>query len=200
MNQTRIITDSQRQRRDCERMLQKAQVIRPFVAIIAIAVTIVFISDRAGFTQTKPKTLSQTTKENTKVNKAKGTFEVKTIPQTTDNKEAETAKIARMSLDKQFLGDLQATSTGEMIFTGTDVEGSGVYVALERISGTLNGKSGTFVLHHVGIMTRNEPHLTVSVAPDSGTGELVGIAGKMDIIIKDGKHFYEFEYTLLKDH
>lgn len=134
------------------------------------------------------------------MNHISGAFEVKTIPQKTDNNEAESAKISRMSLDKEFLGDLKATSKGEMIFTGTDVEGSGVYVALERVTGTLGGKSGTFVLYHTGVMTRGAPHLSVSVLPDSGTGELAGLSGKMDIKIEGGKHFYEFEYSISEVH
>ena len=83
-----------------------------------------------------------------------------------------------------------------MLTAGTVVSGSAGYVAIERVSGTLHGKSGTFVLQHTGSMTRGAPQLTITVVPDSGTGELVGLAGRMLIIIADGKHSYEFEYTL----
>jgi len=127
---------------------------------------------------------------------AKGTFEVKITPQKPDNKEAESANLGRMSIDKQFSGDLEATSKGEMLSAMTDVKGSAGYVALERVSGTLHGRSGTFVLQHNATMTRGVPELNIIVVPDSGTGQLVGLAGKMTIKIEAGKHFYEFDYTL----
>lgn len=106
--------------------------------------------------------------------------------------------VGRLSIDKQFHGDLEATSKGQMLAAATDVEGSAGYVALERVSGTLHGHSGTFALQHSGIMTRGAPQLTITVVPDSGSGQLVGLAGKMTIDIVDGKHFYDFEYTLDK--
>jgi Protein of unknown function (DUF3224) len=127
--------------------------------------------------------------------RANGTFEVKLTPQATDDK-TETATLGRMLIDKQFHGDLEATSKGEMLTAGTDVKGSAGYVAIERVSGTLHGRSGAFVLQHRGTMTRGTPQLTVTVVPDSGTGQLVGLAGKMAIIITDGKHSYDFEYTI----
>ena len=127
---------------------------------------------------------------------ASGTFDVKVNVQKADNKEAESAKLGRMSLDKQFHGELEATSAGEMLSVGTEVKGSAGYVAIERVNGILHGRAGTFALQHSGTMTRGEPQLSVTVVPDSGTGELVGIAGKMTIKIAEGKHFYEFEYTL----
>jgi len=126
---------------------------------------------------------------------AKGTFEVKLTPQPSDDNAAD-ASLGRMSIEKQFHGDLEATSTGQMLTAGTAVKGSAGYVAIERASGTLHGRSGTFVLQHTGTMTRGAPQLTVTVVPDSGTGELVGLAGKMTINIADGKHSYEFDYTL----
>jgi hypothetical protein len=127
---------------------------------------------------------------------AKGTFEVKLAPQKPDNTEAEASKLGRMSLDKRFSGDLEATSKGEMLSAMAEVKGSAGYVALERVSGTLHGRSGTFVLQHNGTMARGAPQLSVTVVPDSGTGQLVGLAGAMTIKIADGKHFYEFDYTL----
>ncbi len=128
---------------------------------------------------------------------ASGAFDVKVIPQKPDNKEAEAAGFGRMSLDKQFHGDLEATSKGEMIGAMTEVKGSAGYVAMERVTGTLNGRSGTFVLQHSGTMAHGAQQMTITVVPDSGTGELAGISGSMTIIIKDGgKHFYEFEYQL----
>lgn len=127
---------------------------------------------------------------------ASGTFEVKVNAQKADNKEAESAGLSRLSLDKQFHGDLEGTSKGEMLSMITEVKGSAGYVAIERVSGTLQGRSGTFVLQHSGTMTRGTPQLSVTVVPDSGTGQLVGLAGKMAIKIENGKHFYEFAYTL----
>jgi len=101
-----------------------------------------------------------------------------------------------MAIDKQFHGDLEATSKGQMLTAGTAVKGSAGYVAIERVSGALHGRSGTFALQHSGTMTRGAPQLTITVVPDSGTGELLGLAGKMAIKIEDGKHSYDFEYTL----
>ena len=128
-------------------------------------------------------------------NHAKGTFEVKMAPQATEEI-AEGTPLGRMSVDKQLHGDLEGTSKGEMLTAVTSVKGSAGYVAVERVSGTLHGRRGTFVLQHTGVMTRGAPDLTITVVPDSGTGQLVGIAGKMSIEIKEGKHFYDFEYTL----
>lgn len=127
---------------------------------------------------------------------ASGTFEVKITPQKPDYKEAESANLGRMSIDKQFHGDLEATSKGEMLAAMSDVQGSAGYVALERVTGKLNGRSGSFVLQHTGTMTRGEPQLSVTVVPDSGSGQLVGLAGKMTISIANGQHSYSFGYSL----
>jgi hypothetical protein len=126
---------------------------------------------------------------------ASGTFEVKLTPQATDDKAGD-ASIGRMILDKQFHGDLEATSQGQMLAAGTEVKGSAGYVAIEKVTGTLRGHNGTFMLQHTGIMTRGTPQLSITVVPDSGTGQLVGLAGKMEINVADGKHSYDFEYTL----
>jgi hypothetical protein len=125
-----------------------------------------------------------------------GEFEVKVNPQKADNAEAEKAGLGRMSLDKRFHGALDATSTGEMLSLMSEVKGSGVYVAIEKVTGKLEGRSGSFVLHHRGTMTRGVPELSVTVAPDSGTGELAELTGEMQINRPGGKHFYEFSYTL----
>src|SRR5438105_5764139 len=102
-----------------------------------------------------------------------------------------------MSIDKQFHGDLEATSKGEMLSAMTAVKGSAGYVAMEKVTGTLNGRSGAFTLQHNATMKRGTPQLSIAVVPDSGTGQLEGIAGKMDIkIAPDGKHSYVFDYTL----
>ena len=127
--------------------------------------------------------------------RATGTFEVKLTPQAVDFPQDPT--LGRMILEKQIHGDLEATSKGQMLTGGADVKGSGVYVAVERITGKLAGRSGSFLLHHTGIMTRGEPHLEITVVPDSGTGELAGITGKMNIIITAGKHSYDFDYSLI---
>jgi hypothetical protein len=126
--------------------------------------------------------------------RASGTFEVKTIPQAPDA--ADSSGIGRLLLDKVFKGDLEATSKGQMLGMGTAVEGSAGYVAMEHVSGSLNGNEGTFALQHMGKMTRGTPELNVSVVPDSGTASLAGLSGTMQIIIADGKHSYEFEYQL----
>ena len=127
--------------------------------------------------------------------RASGTFEVKLNAQTPHHKD-EAAPLGRMSIDKQFHGDLDATSKGEMLAAGTEVKGSAGYVAMERATGKLHGRNGTFVLQHSGTMTRGSPQLTVTVVPDSGSDQLKGLVGKMAIKIDGGKHFYDFEYTL----
>jgi hypothetical protein len=149
----------------------------------------------AAHTQTSKKVASPGKTKAVMTMHASGTFEVKLNVQKADNTTAESAKLGRMSIEKQFHGDLAGTSAGEMLSVGTDVKGSAGYVAMERVTGTLHGRSGTFALQHSGTMTRGEPQLSVTVVPDSGTGELVGIVGKMAINIVDRKHFYEFEYT-----
>ena len=125
---------------------------------------------------------------------ARGPFEVKLSPQPLSY-DAGGAMLARMSLEKQFHGDLEATSSGEMLSAGT-AAGSGGYVAIERVTGTLAGRSGAFVLQHSATMNRGVPSLSITVVPDSGTGELAGLSGAMNIVIEDGKHSYAFEYTL----
>jgi hypothetical protein len=105
----------------------------------------------------------------------------------------------RMTLDKQYHGDLEATGIGQMLTAGTDVKGSGAYVAIEKVSGTLEGTKGTFILQHAGTMTREVPQLAIVVVPDSGTSDLKGISGNMKIkFAEGGKHFYELDYTLEK--
>jgi hypothetical protein len=128
---------------------------------------------------------------------ASGPFDVKLTPQKPDNAAAESAGLGRMSIEKQFHGDLEATSAGEMLAAMSAIQGSAGYVAIERVSGTLHGRSGSFVLQHNATMTRGAPSLNVIVVPDSGSGELAGLAGTMNIVIAEGgKHSYEFAYTL----
>ncbi len=125
---------------------------------------------------------------------ATGTFEVKLAPLPAYG--STPGSPGRMSIDKVFRGDLEATSQGEMLAAMTATQGSAGYVAIERVAGTLHGKTGTFVLQHSSTMTRGVPTQSVSVIPDSGTDGLTGLAGRMTIIIRDGKHFYEFEHAI----
>lgn len=127
--------------------------------------------------------------------RASGTFEVKLSPLAQDE-ESGNSGLGRMAIDKQFHGDLDAHSQGQMLTAMTSVEGSAGYVAMEHVRGTLNERSGTFVLQHSGTMTRGAQHLRVTVVPDSATGELEGLSGEMTITISEGQHFYEFTYTL----
>ena len=125
---------------------------------------------------------------------AKGTLKAKFQPLPFEGLEAE-AKIGRMTIDKQIEGDLVAVTKGQMLSAMGGVEGSAGYVALERVEGSLRGKKGSFVLQHTGIMDRGSPSLSVVVVPDSGTGELAGLAGRFDIKMEAGVHSYHFEYT-----
>ena len=128
---------------------------------------------------------------------ASGPFEVKLAPRKADNPQAEGAGIGRLSLDKRFRGDLDATSQGEMLAFRTAVENSAGYVAIERVSGSLHGRHGSFVLQHSSTMDRGAARQNITVVPDSGTGELVGLGGSMTIAIAaDGTHTYEFAYKL----
>ena len=127
--------------------------------------------------------------------RATGTFAVKLAPLAPYN-DAKEAMLGRLSIDKEFSGELSGTSKGEMLSAGTAVKGSAVYVAVEHVTATLAGRRGTFVLHHRGIMDRGTPQLTISVVPDSGTGELEGLAGSMSIDVAAGQHAYSFDYAL----
>jgi Protein of unknown function (DUF3224) len=126
---------------------------------------------------------------------AKGTFEVEMKPQS-DADLQDGVSLGRMSLDKTFEGDLVATGRGEMLTALTPIRGSAGYVAIERITGTLNGRNGSFVFQHAGSMDGGAQQLSITVVPGSGTGELLGISGIFRLEIAGGKHFYEFEYAL----
>jgi Protein of unknown function (DUF3224) len=126
--------------------------------------------------------------------RATGMFDVKLTPQSNDDI-GDGAALGRMSIDKRYHGELDATGKGEMLTGMTAVKGSAGYVAIERVSGTLQGRDGSFVIQHSGTMTRGTPNLSITVVPDSGTGQLAGIAGKMAITIAEGKHSYDFEYA-----
>ncbi len=127
---------------------------------------------------------------------ATGPFEVKLAPQALSGV-AEGSKLARMALDKQFHGALEASSTGEMLAFRSATAGSAGYVAMETVRGTLDGRSGGFVLQHSSTLTRGQPTQSITVVPDSGTEALTGLAGRMVIDISaGGAHSYRFEYTL----
>jgi len=121
---------------------------------------------------------------------ASGTFAVTLTPQ-----ECGEATLGRMAIDKRFEGDLEGTSKGEMLAAGTAVKSSAGYVALERVTGSLHGRSGTFALQHSGTMNCGAATLTIAVVPDSGTGELAGLRGTMAIVISGGAHSYTLEYS-----
>jgi hypothetical protein len=126
---------------------------------------------------------------------AKGTFEVKVTPVAPDA--GDDTGIGRLTLDKKFSGDLEGTSRGQMLGVRSATEGSGGYVAQEKVTGKIGGRTGSFVLQHVGTMRKGSaPVMDVTVVPDSGTGEFTGISGTMTIIIAGGKHSYEFAYSL----
>ncbi|MDF2177245.1 DUF3224 domain-containing protein [Aliiglaciecola sp. CAU 1673] len=127
---------------------------------------------------------------------ATGSFEVSLKPMSAYAQGQQGMKLGRMSIDKTFSGDLSATSKGEMLSAMTPVPGSAGYVAIEQVSGSLAGKSGTFVLQHFGMMHEGAQRLVLEVVPGTGTGELQGISGLMSIQIEAGKHFYQFDYQL----
>jgi hypothetical protein len=104
--------------------------------------------------------------------------------------------LGRMSIDKQYHGDLEGTSKGQMLTGGTPIKNSAGYVAIEHVTGTLKGRKGSFILQHTGVMNRGSPSLVITIVPDSGAGQLEGIRGTMAIKIDGGKHSYELNYTL----
>ncbi len=126
---------------------------------------------------------------------ARGEFVVTLLPLTMEG-QPDGSTLGRRSIDKTISGDLIATTSGQMLSAMTDVPGSAGYVAIERVDGVLHGRRGTFVLQHTGTMNRGASSLTVTVVPDSGAGELVGLAGEFKIIVANGSHSYEFTYTL----
>ena len=130
--------------------------------------------------------------------RASGTFDVKLAPQASDLA-PEGPNLGRMSIDKQYHGDLDAVAKGEMITAaGLAVKESAAYSAVERVTGTLHGRKGSFALQHTGVMDRGKPSLNITVVPDSATGELAGLTGRMDIIIEGKQHSYVFEYEIRK--
>jgi hypothetical protein len=130
--------------------------------------------------------------------RATGTFDVKITPQASDLA-PEGPNLGRMSVEKQYYGDLIGVAKAEMLTAaGLAVKESASYSAMERVTGTLHGKKGSFALQHTGIMDRGKPSLVITVVPDSATGDLTGLTGKMDIIIEGKQHSYVFEYEIRK--
>lgn len=165
-------------------------------ALIAISICLVVSFGAFAYGHIQSRVQGTVKKETNRMTHASGEFEVKMTPQPADEK----AAVGKFSLDKKFHGDLEATSKGEMLAIMTTVEGSAGYVAMEQVTGTLNGHSGTFALQHTGTMNRGAQQLSVTVVPDSGTGQLLGLSGHMTIKIDGGKHSYEFEYRLDESH
>jgi hypothetical protein len=173
-------------------MDKRSRIAAGGIACILLCLAIGSVKSAESYSQTP----SAPQKEAAVTTHATGTFDVKLTPVPFDDKPGD-AGLGRMLSDKQFHGDLEGTSRGQMLSAGTGGKGSsGGYVAIERVTGKLNGREGSFVLQHSGTMTRGTPQLSVTVVPDSGTGQLVGLAGTMTIKIDNGKHSYDFEYTL----
>ena len=129
--------------------------------------------------------------------RATGSFDVKVTPQKPDTQIARAANLGRLTIDKRFHGDLEGISKGEMLALQTEVKGSAGYVALERVTGKLKGHAGSFVLQHSATMSRGESQTEITVVPDSATGELRGLSGKMNISVSaDGTHAYEFDFKI----
>lgn len=166
-----------------------------FPAVMHVALGLCLGFGCAAFTQTQSPGSSGTNEESKVNGHASGSFEIKMVPQPITEEEAKTISV-RMTSDKQFHGDLEGTSTGEMLGVYTAIKDSAGYVAMERVSGKLKGRTGTFILQHSSTMARGTQQQSITVVPDSGTDQLVGLAGSMIIKIADGKHFYELDYTL----
>ncbi|HWX91092.1 MAG TPA: DUF3224 domain-containing protein [Terriglobales bacterium] len=167
-------------------------------AWFATALCLCFSSALSARAQNSTTAPGNPAKETVVSSHATGTFDVKVTPQPPEDKSD--PSLARLTLDKQFHGDLEGSSKGQMLAASSSVKGSAGYVAIERVTGTLLGRKGSFTLQHSGTMTRGTPHLVVSVVPDSGSDELAGLAGTMTIKIESGKHYYDFEYRLAETH
>jgi Protein of unknown function (DUF3224) len=163
-------------------------------ARFAIAAGLV-LSAATSFAQSRAPMLPATRGSPVMIHKAAGTFEVSLKPQDTPDS-GPGATLGRMTIEKTYHGDLVAQAKGEMLTAMAPTKGSGTYVAVEKVTGTLNGRKGSFAMHHSGTMNRGAQELSIVIVPDSGTEELAGIAGRLLLKIADGKHFYEIEYTL----
>jgi hypothetical protein len=168
-------------------MLNRARTVAIRVLVVCVVLGLSHAQD--------PATSNSPQQEKVVTTHVSGNFDVKLTPETLADKAADKT-LARMSIDKQFHGDLEAASKGEMLSAVTTVKGSAGYVAIERVTGTLKGRKGSFVLQHSATMARGTPHLHIIVVPDSGTEGLTGLTGKMTInIAQGGQHSYDFEYT-----
>jgi hypothetical protein len=165
-------------------MIRVHPIIKDQYRAASLFITALLALSLPAQTQTNEKNMTHAT----------GTFDVKITPQ--NDGKPEDSPIGRMLIDKQIHGDLEATTKGQMLAFTTDVKGSGGYVAMERVTGTLHGRTGNFVFQHTGTMDRGAIRLSVTVVPDSGTGQLTGLTGTFNIQIVDGKHSYTFDYTL----
>ena len=153
------------------------------MSVILMLICALVFNVACAFTQKQGKVMT----------KASGTFEVKLNPQD----QGADMPIGRMQIDKQFQGDLVGTSKGQMLMaSSSSVKDSAGYVAIEKVTGTLNGRRGTFYLQHNATMNRGIGELNIIVIPDTGSDQLSGLTGKMNIIIEAGKHSYEFDYEL----
>jgi len=159
---------------------------------VLIVLAFLLAEGAAGHTQGTSEESMKHQKETAVTGHASGTFDVKLMPQPVVDSDA---GIGRMSIDKQFHGDLEGASKGEMLSAQGTIKGSAGYVAIERVIGTLQGRKGSFILQHNATMNRGMPQLNISVLPDSGTDQLAGITGMMTIKINQGHHSYEFDYT-----
>ena len=160
--------------------------IAPVLAVVILLVAAVFGTRAEAQPTATPRPMNHI---------ARGSFTVQIQPQG-EPAGADGVSLGRMSLDKTFEGDFTGTGRGQMLTAMTAVKGSAGYVAIEQVSGSLHGRRGSFVLQHDGVMTRGARQLAITVVPDSGSGELAGLAGRMDIQIADGKHYYTFDYEL----
>ena len=169
---------------------------RPASRLSPLVAMLLPLAPVSAAAQAPPATHADTSSRTTPVtHHARGTFDVTITPQPSDAY-ADGAALGRMTLDKTFRGDLDATGRGQMLTALTPVKNSAGYVAIERVTGTLGGRRGTFVFQHSGTMERGAQRLTLTVVPDSGTEELAGLAGAMTIQIANGVHAYAFAYTL----
>jgi uncharacterized protein DUF3224 len=191
---TIVSTGAQRR----SRYFSKEQAVHPAARRVLLGACIALVLGFAVIAPTHSKNASPAQKGAAVTMHATGTFEVKLTPQPPEDKTD--TSLSRMTINKQFHGDLEATSKGQMLTGMASVKGSGGYVAIERVEGTLKGRNGSFILQHTGTMSHGTYQLSVTVVPDSGTGQLEGLTGSMTIIITDGKHSYDFAYTLPEPH
>jgi hypothetical protein len=126
---------------------------------------------------------------------ATGSFSITMTPATAPQRAGRTT-LGRVLLEKIYAGDLVATANGEMLSGVTDTRGAAGYVAMEAITGVLQGKEGSFVAQHAGTMADGKQQLSIVIVPHSGTGQLTGISGTLAIRIENGQHFYDIDYSL----